>query len=304
MTFCAAKLPHTGLANRLFPWARCKLFSLASGSPMLAPRWEQIKLGPILRGESDWRFYGGLFQAAPEEITGIRRQWLTTTVASIPEPVRGVNGTSATLPERAIVEFSDLRDHFEPLHGHRAVILQELEKIVRPRWRHAAAVTPLEPIGLHVRRGDFAVAATPDDLRTRGSMQTPISWFVATLGSVRRELGFVAPAFVVSDGRPAELAELLSMPSVRLIDTQSAISDLLLLARARLLLASGGSSFSAWASYLGSIPTVSIPGQNLDWYKLRHENGAFVGEAGDGEIAPPLRAQLATLGGQLVNQRF
>lgn len=270
---------------------------------MLAPRWEQFKLGPILRRETDWRIYGGLFRPAPDEITGIRKRWLTSTLPAIPEPAHNLMDSSVVLPSDAILEFSEMRDHFAPLYGHRGVILEELRKVVRPQWIRAASLTPLEPIGLHVRRGDFAAPTTPDDLRTRGAMRTPISWFVETLALFRRELGFVAPAFVVSDGRPEELAELLSMPSVRLINTRSAISDLLLLARARLLIGSGGSSFSAWASYLGAIPTVSIAGQSLEWFKLRHENGAFVGAVDSDHVDPALINQLAALGRQLADER-
>lgn len=300
--FCIPKLPVAGLANRLFPWARCKLFSLASGSPMLAPRWEQVKLGPILRGETDWRIYGGLFQPAPDEITGLKKGWLTATRPSIPEPPGGA-APPAFGPANAIVVFSELRDHFGPLYGHRTLIQEELRKIVRPHWLHAAALSPLEPIGIHVRRGDFAKPVTAEDLRTRGSIQTPLSWFVKTLALFRQEVGVPVPAFVVSDGRPGELAELLSQPAVRLINTRSAISDLLLLSRAKLLIGSGGSSFSAWASYLGAVPAVSVPGQSLAWFKLRHENGAFVGECSDSEMAPALVPHLAALRASVSGER-
>jgi hypothetical protein len=302
LAFCIPKLPRTGLANRLFPWARCKLFSLASGSPMLAPTWEQIKVGPILRGETDWRLYGGLFQPAPEEIAGIRKRWLTATLRSIPEPPQGIPGIGGRLPERAIVEFCQVADYFAPLNAHWRVVKRELNKIVRPRWRQAASLAPLAPIGLHVRRGDFTVPATPDELRTRGAVQTPIEWFVETLLSFRRALGFEAPAFVVSDGKPKELAQLLTLPSVRLIETGSAVGDLLLLSRAKVLIGSGGSTFSAWASYLGQMPTVTVPGQNLQWFKLHPETGAFVGEVADGQIPSLLLYQLDSLRGQLTDR--
>jgi hypothetical protein len=69
-----------------------------------------------------------------------------------------------------------------------------------------------------------------------------------------------------------------------------------LLARSQVLIGSGGSSFSAWASFLGEMPTVSHPGQSLLWFKARLRKGQFVGELDP--AAPPdhLMRQLASLG--------
>ena len=69
---CAAHFPRgTGLGNRLFYWARARLFCLEHGLPMVAPRWWRPALGHLLRGTvSPERFAGqialaGLFQAGP-----------------------------------------------------------------------------------------------------------------------------------------------------------------------------------------------------------------------------------------------
>jgi hypothetical protein len=86
------------------------------------------------------------------------------------------------------------------------------------------------------------------------------------------------PAFVVSDGRDEELADLLGEPHVRRAGIGSAIGDILLLSRARVIIGSGGSSFSAWASFLGERPIVTIPGQSPAWFHLQHANGAYVGD--------------------------
>jgi hypothetical protein len=117
-------------------------------------------------------------------------------------------------------------------------------------------------------------------------LRTPVSWFSKALASLRQQLGRSTPAFVVSDGNRDDLAELLDEPAVQLVQTGSAIGDLLALSRARILLASGGSSFSAWAAYLGEIPSIAKPGQSLAWFKLAQANGAFVGEFTPGESLP------------------
>jgi hypothetical protein len=95
---------------------------------------------------------------------------------------------------------------------------------------------------------------------------------------IRKVLGFPANAVVVTDGSEADLAELLSMPNVRMLRPGCAVSDLLVLARTKILIGSGGSSFSAWASFLGHMPTITVPGQSLSWFELTHANGSYVGE--------------------------
>ena len=105
-----------------------------------------------------------------------------------------------------------------------------------------------------------------------------MSWFVNGLEWVRNTIGYPAQAVVVSDGTSEELGPLLSLENVAFIRPGCAISDLLILANSRVLLASGSSSFSAWASFLGQMPTISHPGQPLSWFGLVNRYGRYVGE--------------------------
>jgi hypothetical protein len=113
---------------------------------------------------------------------------------------------------------------------------------------------------------------------------------------VRARLGASIPAVVTSDGGPDELRPLLDLDNVRQVATGSAIGDLLVLSRAVLLLASG-SSFSAWASYLGRMPTLSHPGQTLDrLFRLKGAAQQFIGEFDPaGDLPEPLLRQLPAL---------
>jgi hypothetical protein len=97
----------------------------------------------------------------------------------------------------------------------------------------------------------------------RGFLRAPVSWFVESLAFKRQNVGSTVPAFVVSDGERTDLADLVGAPAVELVQTGSAIGDLLALSGVRVLLASGGSSFSAWAAYLGEMPAIARPGQSL-----------------------------------------
>ena len=69
------------------------------------------------------------------------------------------------------------------------------------------------------------------------------------------------PIVVFTDGRPEEVRELTELKGVRYHDRKPAITDLLMLSNADLLLASGRSTFSMWASFLGEMPTIYAPGK-------------------------------------------
>ena len=130
------------------------------------------------------------------------------------------------------------------------------------------------PIAINVRCGRDFPSVPARTTRLRFGEATPIQWFVRALRLVREAAGHRARAFVVSDGTPRQLRGLLAEPDVRLVRPGCAISDLLVLARARVLLASGSSSFSAWGSFLGSMPAASHPGQPLTDWRLPPVDGA------------------------------
>jgi hypothetical protein len=65
---------------------------------------------------------------------------------------------------------------------------------------------------------------------------------------------------IFSDGRPNELGALLSLPNVDLAPPAPAIVDMLCMARARVVVTSGISSFSMWAAFLGEALAINYPG--------------------------------------------
>ena len=92
-----------------------------------------------------------------------------------------------------------------------------------------------------------------------GATATPIGWFVEAVVRTREELRWTVPVLVGSDGSDEELAALLALPGVRRLDTGAASCDLLALSRASALFGSADSSFSGWASLLGSVPVATCP---------------------------------------------
>lgn len=108
-----------------------------------------------------------------------------------------------------------------------------------------------------------------------------MDWFVATISEVRRHLGG-ASFGIYSDGRPEELGRLLSLPGVSWASRGSAIVDMLAMSRSSLLIASGASTYSAWAAYLGLVPSLTSD------HRTFHSLGL--------DAVPRLRGRIASTG--------
>jgi hypothetical protein len=287
-SYSDCRLPRAGLGNRLFTWARAKLYADRHGLPMLAPRWAQVCVGPILRRQADWRWYTGLFRPAPGEVGRARSEWLRATAAAAPEPA----DLDAPPPAGRVV-FEGLADAFGRLNPHHAPVRRALLAASRPKWAAHGTAPPPAPIVMHVRRGDFVKPASMADLLTTGNVQTPTDWFTAALTAVRRAAGRDVPAFVLSDGRPEELGGLFRLPEVRMGGTGSALGDIWQMSRANLLIGSGGSTFSLWSAYLGQMPAVFPPGQDPSYYKLANASGRYVGVFDPWQPNPAVLGELA-----------
>lgn len=269
-------LPNGGLGNRLFAWARCKVYSELNRVPMITPSWTQVKLGPMLRGERDWRWYTGEFQALPSEIMGWHKRRLLWTQPRLPEPHELTSLQAAGAG--GIQIFSGWSDYFTRLNGQHGLIRRALESACQPRWMERVNAVPHAPMAMHVRRGDLKNA--------QGEFLTSLSWFESVVKVVRNVSGVERPIQLFSDGKEEEVAPLLRLPNVFRVNTGSAIGDLLAMARAKFLIASGGSTFSTWAGFLGQMPVLTPPGHPLSYYGLKLPAEIFSGEF-DPHAAPP-----------------
>jgi hypothetical protein len=280
----------TGLGNRLFPWARAKVFSAETSCRMLAPRWGHLRAASITRGGIN---YGNAlrkvllfdnFAPLAGEVGGIesaiiRRMCKVFAVATLSE-ARGVADAPG---ERILVSFKGNEHHlFDDLWIHYDLIRDRLLKAAKPKWLSEIARYGAPFIGLNVRMGkDFKPAQSVADFASNSSdyLRTPLDWYVDALRLVRQVLGTDMPAVVVTDGTRFDLRQVLDEPSVIFCDSRSAIGDLLILSKATVLIGSGRSSFSAWASFLGKMPTVTVPGSSLQKLQVSKDlEQHFVGE--------------------------
>jgi hypothetical protein len=241
---------------------------------MLSPTWSQIKVGPLLRRESDLRLYYNLFLKRKGDVSGLRRLWLENTLPSVPETADSYLSRNG---KGIIKVFKTEGDRFGSLNGCDEFLLDELRLITRPRWLKAADEIGSVPIGMHIRMGDFSVPASESELYGGWQLRIPFSWFIYTLGSIRKAVGSPVKAIVVSDGTNDELRELLQIQNVKILRTGSAIADLLALAKSRVLIGSASSSFTAWPSFLGQMPTVIHPSGSMVWFNLKARKNQYLG---------------------------
>jgi hypothetical protein len=274
-----------GLGTRLFTWARCALYAQEHGRPMLAPLWVQPRLGPILRGGIDLRSYTrqilllGLFKAAPGDIGGWQAASLRARARRLPEPAHWQQKSTVDMPGPGLVVFTGYGQGFQDLNGYDRILLERLRAITRKRWLQLVDDVTEPFIGINVRLGnDFRAAQATQDYYNKGAIKTPLAWYIASLQQLREQIGRSVKAIVVSDGTPTALAPLLEQDNVAFWRPGCAISDLLILTKAKVLVAAGGSSFSAWAAYLGQMPAITHPGQSLTWFKLANCRNNYVGE--------------------------
>ena len=257
-------LSRAGLGNLLLPWARAEVFRHHHGLEMLAPQWTQPKIGPLLRRERDLRYYWRVFSNAGY-ITGLRRSWLLQSATQLDEDsgeefmrssfvARGRGSILVTFEGHSEEEW------FDRLLGGRDFLRRRLFEMLSPPIRAMLHGRDEHPtIAVHVRRGDKVTVELGGSCAI--SNRTPSDeWFRRVIQSLRNVAGAEAPVTIFSDGKPGQLDALLALPNVSLAPPAPAIVDMLRMARARVVVTSGISTFSMWPAFLAQIPAINYPG--------------------------------------------
>lgn len=274
----------SGIGTRLFPWARCFLRSNELSIPMLRPNWVQPRIGPLIRGGIDYTSYHrqillwGLFNSPNSSPPLANDLYARLTYPKIDEDLF-IENFEKYEKKNIIVKFSGDKGRFKNLNGFDIILKNELFNLTKPKWRNFVNTFESVPIGINVRLGnDFKKPNSLQDHFSCEATQTPVEWFVESLIAVRKMIGYDAAAYIVTDGKEEQLKSLIKLPNTFFVRPGCAISDLLILSKSKVLLRSGGSSFSAWASFLGQMPTISHPGQGMKEFNMINKFNYFTGE--------------------------
>ena len=263
-TYAYPKLNRAGLGNLLFTWGRAEVFAARHRLPVIAPQWTSPKIGPLLRGEKDLRYYTGLFSARTY-VRGLRRLWLLARAARIPEAQAEQFAAQTTRPAGStLAVFEGMEGLFTPLHGHREFLHARLREILRPAV--AARVTPLgegPTIAVHIRHGDKFVVSDAARKPANFAYRIPDDWYVEVISNARSVLGADVPIVLFTDARAADIPRLLALPNLQMADGNPSVVDILRMARAQILVGTSTSTFGMWSAFLGGIPSI--------WYPAEHE---------------------------------
>jgi hypothetical protein len=263
MLYGFAELGRFGLGHRLLAWARCVIWCRETGASMLAPGWLSIPVGPWLRRERDKRLYFLLFRS-DVYVSGLERLRILATASRI-EATDLTRTPLGNADKEQLVVFRNAiagdADRFLPTFVHHHQLLaSELRRMTRPRYVPPASSGP--HIAIHVRLGDFAKVNLDKVKAGAHSARLPIEWYAEMLEGVRARLGLKIPAVVYSDGSTEDLAPLLAHANVTRAGDRPAITHMLAMSQADLLIGTG-SGMSLWGSLLGQVPRLCFPGQRL-----------------------------------------
>ena len=275
--FLLFRLGGPGLGNLLFPWARAKVLSLKYNYHFLSPTWPQFKLGPILRGELDNRNYAFVFNSLCGGVVGGKR--LSKLIFG--RRIKEDDHFSAIDNDVVIVEGMD--NFFDDIILYNDYLLGELLNSLRYNRLNEleAFFNGSNSIAVHVRYGDFMAVDKEQSYNGADNRRLPIEYYSECISFLRNIFGDNIRVNIFSDAHDEELKPLLCLPNTTRVSGNTAIEDMLLMARHRVLIASG-STFSMWASFLGQVPTLWFPGQMR--FKLVRETNREVEFCKENEI--------------------
>ena len=244
---------RAGLGNELFPVIRGALRALDRGLVELQPVWMRPRIGPMIRGERDRRRYYALFRRPGVRDIAVRALVLFAG-QRFDESGRKIRHG---LPGLGVTVVKGMDGYFEPLQGRHHLVLSNLES--RSRDHGLRRSSP--GVAMHVRLGDFARPTNNGVIDTNAS--TSMHWFVDVAVAVI-ESGWSVTVF--SDGEDSELAPLLSVPAVSRAPKGTALSEMIAMS-GHIFIVGSGSTFTAWAAFLGDKPLLLFPGTNhyLKW---------------------------------------
>ena len=298
---------HPGLGNRMFPWARAEVFASRTGARMIAPQWSQPKVGPMLRRETDLRTYLNLFDSSgylrgPARWHALlRRPRILGEEANEMLDEIGPEELTKKL-DGHVVDFRGYQGWFrDDLQHHRDLIKDRLWAITsRAVMKQVNAFALPTEIVAHVRRGDMRVLAAGEEFGDKKATAESEAYFIAVIEQLRSVLGQV-PVTIFSNSRPGELTEIPKLDGVHIAPvSHSALTDIWLMSRATALISSSQSSFSAWSSYLGAMPTVWHRPYNRPLVAGRPELAIEAGP--DGVLTDTSRAVVAEHGSENTTQ--
>ena len=252
------RLGGAGLGNLLFLWARAVALSYTYNLRLVSPTWRTIKVGPLLRGERDKRWYWDLFHGRSHYIRGFDKLKALTRPRITEQDYLDTQSKESV--GQKLVVCQGARALFTPFLANAETVRQELWAITRDKHKPHGVEALRKTAVVNIRLGDFLPATMEDVEQGKDNRRVPMDWYLRLVELLRSAISDSMPILVVSDGSESDLAEIMSLPHTRRLDSTSAIEQLLAIGSAGVLIASG-STFSMWGSFIGGMPVIWPKGQ-------------------------------------------
>lgn len=237
-----ARLPRTGLGNKLLVWAKAKVFGADNHLPVITTGWAEIKIGPFLRRERFKRYYFGYFRR--ERLLALLHLICSYLLYNrIKEPKLINQKTSLKSFLYIFCETPLPPDYFEGIRNYRNLIKESFFEIVSKSILNKALKNPPPVIGVHIRRSDFSE-----------KVRTPNEFFIKSIELVREIRGENLPVTIYSDAYAEEISDVLAVGNATMSDAHNDLYDLISLSRSGCLILSYGSTYGYWAGFLADAP--------------------------------------------------
>ena len=246
-----AKLPKAGLANKLFVWAKAKVFSKQHNINQVTIGWFDLKIGPWLRREKTKRIYLNYFK------DGGISDYLKYFYFILNRRV--IYNPDTLVSQNCVYLFDKIphwKYYFDDIKKYRAFIKGELYKNLSTKTLKNLASLNSPQVGMHIRLGDFRTLNDDKEFKSVGSVRTPLPYFNNIIKTLNEIANYDIEITIFTDGHESEIESIVKLPNVKLANKNSDIVDLLLLSKSKLIIMSAGSTFSYWAAFLSKADVI------------------------------------------------
>ena len=243
------KLPDAGLGNKLFTWAHGVIFAQENNLKHYSVGFAKLKIGPILRRESSWRFYNNYFKTSKiiSRTCFFILHLRNTTVVDYSNCQSKLD-----LQNVRVFIFNQIphwSDYFLNIRESRDLVIKKyFESLTEKNYvRYQSKSCPI--IGIHIRMGDFKKMAECTNFAEVGQTRTPLDYFINIIKILRAIIGRDLEVTIFSDGKKSELQKILNLNNVVIAENDSDMLQMLHLSKSKIIVLSAGSTFGQWAAF-------------------------------------------------------
>ncbi|MCX7113644.1 MAG: hypothetical protein NTX45_26885 [Proteobacteria bacterium] len=247
-----------GLANLLWLWAKCIVFSHLTGAAIVWPQWNQLKPRSLLRGERSMGWYWAFF-TQPETGYIPYRDRASSQQASGELILKNLlEGKEVNIQEGSHYIMSNLGGPFTSMFEYRHLIHDAWSKMINKPEKYTFNNSLHFPVlAVHLRRGDFRIKGLSADLKSTEKLLNKVCHDFTDYH-----------IYLMTDADAKDYSFWQIIPDrIENATTGNTVMDLLFLSRVDYLIGTANSSYSRFAAFLGGMP-VSWIGPEQDVYSM------------------------------------